>query len=223
MSKKIVQIATLGIYANERVRYVSLKRQADEIVLLYSPENKEQMEEIVRLYKQDRLPIEVVCVKAWKYESILAEILELIVKKQKKNHIFEFNISCGTTPMRVACHMAAVLTHSQVHFVSEKDGDLVGELETAQPLSFSQLTTPKKNILMHLVDEGGCIKSQRELGSRVNLHASSISRHVKDLMKFGYLTTITKSGKNMIQITDLGRAIIRLKQVRTKMKEETLS
>lgn len=220
MAPKVLQIATLGFYANERVRHVSLRRKADEILLIYSPENKEHMNRILELYKQDSFPVESMCVSAWKYESILAELLGIIVDKQSEFETIEFNISCGTTAMRAACHMAAVLTNSLVHFMSEKNGEAVGDLETVQPLSVSQLTSPKKQVLKRLVEIGGTIESQRKLGSLLNLTAPSVSRHIKDLRRFGYISFTEENGKHMIQITDLGRVIIRLKEVKSRVRKK---
>jgi CRISPR locus-related DNA-binding protein len=217
MPRGTLQIAPLGFYANERVRHVTVKRPADKVILIYTPENKDKMEEIMDSYRKDRIPVESLSVKAWKYNSILADILEVIIEHEKYD--VEFNISCGTIAMRAACHMAAILADCPVHFVGEKEGDVVGDMETVQPLSYSQLTSPKKNILKKLVEVGGKVESQRELGSRAGLRASSISRHVKDLLKYGYVTKTIENGKHTIQVTDLGRVIIRLKKVKAQRKK----
>jgi len=216
MVRKILQIATLGFYANERVRHVTTRRKADRVYLICTSENLDELETIKTLYNQDRIPVNHSCVEPWKYESILADILKIVVAH--KDYDIEYNISCGTIAMRAACHMAAILTDSPVHFVGEKAGDIVGDLETVQPLSISQLTSPKKRILYSLIEHGGRVDSQAELGSRVSLGVSSISKHVKELQKYGYIMKSIKSGKHSLEITNLGRIALELKQLRKNRK-----
>jgi CRISPR locus-related DNA-binding protein len=212
MARKTLQIATLGFHANQRVRHVTTRRRADRVHLIYTEENRKEQEEIRELYNKDHVPVDSTCVYPWKYESILADILKIVVEHE--TYDIEYNISCGTIAMRAACHMAAILTGSPVHFVGEKDGDVVGDLETVQPLSFSQLTNPKKNILRSLINSGGSAESQAELGSRVSLGVSSISKHVKELQKLGYIEKTEQNGRHFLRITDLGRIILELKKAR---------
>lgn len=216
MVRRILQIATLGFYANERVRHVTTRRKADEVHLIYTEENSAELEKIREMYARDRIPVSYSCVHPWKYESILADILKIVVAR--KEYDIEYNISCGTIAMRAACHMAAILTDSPVHFVGEKAGDVVGDLETVQPLSISQLTSPKKRILRSLIESGGSVQSQTELGSRVSLGASSISKHIKELQKYGYIKKTIENGKHSLEITDLGQIILELKQIRKDRK-----
>jgi len=216
MVRRILQIATLGFYANERVRHVTTRRKADEVHLIYTEENSAELEKIREMYSKDRIPVSHSCVHPWKYESILADILKIVVAH--KEYDIEYNISCGTIAMRAACHMAAILTDSPVHFVGEKAGDVVGDLETVQPLSISQLTSPKKRILRSLMENGGSVQSQTELGSRVSLGVSSISKHIKELQKYGYIKKTIENGKHSLEITDLGKIILELKQIRKDRK-----
>ena len=211
-----LHIATLGLYANERIDHVLMKRGADRVVLIYTERNEEEVREIRTRYKSKGIPVESELVDPWRYEEILAKIIEVIIRHP--NHEIEFNISCGSRVMAAASHMAAVLTESTVYFVTEREETRIGDLVTVQPLSLNMLTEPKRRILENLQVNGGAVGSQAELGSRAELHAASISRHLKELEQVGYIEREKHGHKKSISITTLGRAILALKNLRRQRK-----
>jgi len=191
---------------------VVLKRGADRVVVIYTEENEKELVDIRARYRHYGLPLDARKVEPWSYEEVLSEILEVVL--DYPNHEVEFNISCGTRVMTTAAYMAALFTDSPVLFVSEVDDKVIGDLIEVQPISVSMLTSVKRRILADLVKMGGCVESQRSLGSRVELGVSSISKHLRHLEAAGYIKRSRKNRRNVVEITGLGRVVLRLKEVR---------
>ena len=78
MSRLTLQIATLGLYANERIRYVTTRRPVDKIYLIYTEMNRPDVEAIVEQYRREGVPVSCTCVEPWSYAGILAEVLDVI-------------------------------------------------------------------------------------------------------------------------------------------------
>ncbi|NWF94515.1 MAG: MarR family transcriptional regulator [Candidatus Thorarchaeota archaeon] len=212
MGEKVLQIATLGLYANERVDQVVLMKGADKLVLLYTEANKDDVVSFKERHAKAKHPIDAELVDPWGYESILATVLDIILRH--KEYTVQFNISCGTIAMRAACHMAAVLIEAPVYFVAETERDAGRPLVEVQPLSLSKLTAPKRTILSNLIRLGGHVQSQKELADVEGAHPSSISKHLKELESQKYIRRSREGGKKTIEITELGKVILRLKDAR---------
>jgi len=208
----VLQIATLGLYANQRIDYVLNRCAADKLVLIGTEENKEEIEAFKSRFNNQNYPFDYRILEPWNYEKILATVLEIVLEHPK--HMVEFNISCGPPTMRIACHMAAVLLEAPVHFVSEEGEKIIGDLVTVKPIPISKLTEPKRNILHELAKKENGINSQTDLGSKVELRASSISKHLKELRAANFVVTEKIGLRNQTTITDLGRMILRLKETR---------
>jgi CRISPR locus-related DNA-binding protein len=207
-----LHIATLGLHANERVDYVLMKCGGDKLALVYTEKNSDELKEITARMKRAGIPVIAKRVDPWGYHKILNGILEIVLEHSE--YEIEFNISCGTRVMTSAAQMAALFIDSTVYFVTEKDGDVMGEIAQVEPISVSMLTEPKKNILSELVDLGGSVDSQKKLGTRTSLRASSISKHLKELERAGYISRELHNRQKSVEITGLGRTVLQLKRVR---------
>jgi CRISPR locus-related DNA-binding protein len=210
MTKRF-HIATLGIHANEKIDYVITKKGADKIGIIYDEINEEEMYKFRNHYLELGVPIVAKKVEPWNYRNILAGILEIAT--ENADYEIEYNVSCGTRVMTAAAHRAAILTDSKIYFVMGDYGDPLEEIVEVQPISVTTLTEPKKNILSK-IDELGIIDSQKQLGSKTELKVASISKHLTELDESGYISRERKGRKNMISLTDLGRAILKIKQYR---------
>lgn len=209
---KRLQIATLGLYANERIDHAVLKRGTDKIVVIYTEKNKDEVDDIRERYTGYGIPFDAKRVEPWNYDGVLSTLLEVVLAHPEYD--VEFNISCGTRVMTSAAHMAALFTDTPVVFVIEVDSNVIGHIVEVQPISMSLLTPQKRIILQRIVDMGGIVESQRELGSCVEFGVSSISKHVKKLERAGYVQRYRRGRTKTIEITELGRVMLRLKQVR---------
>ncbi len=192
-----------------------MKCGGDKVALVYTEKNSDELEEIMGRMKRGGIPVIAKRVDPWRYHKILNGILEIVLEHSE--YEIEFNISCGTRVMTSAAQMAALFTDSTVYFVTEKDGNVMGEIVQVEPVSVSMLTEPKKNILAELIDLGGAVNSQTKLGTRTSLGASSISKHLKELERAGYISRELHNRQKRVEITDLGKTVLQLKRVRKMM------
>lgn len=207
-----LHIATLGLYRNMLVEYVITKRGADKIAIIYTEKNEEELEQIIEHHESNRVPVISRKVPPWDYHEVLSTILEVV--SEHEDYDIEFNISCGTRVMTSAAYLAALFTDSPVYFVINPDKENIGDVLKVQPISVSLLSEPKKKILRRLEEIGGVARSQRDLGSRVDLGASSISKHLNALHEAGYITRSQDGRKSSVEITNLGRIVLNLKAFR---------
>jgi DNA-binding transcriptional ArsR family regulator len=210
--RKRLHIATLGLYRNLLVEHLIGIRGADRIAIIYTKENKEDLQRIKTLNEEIGIPVIPQLVDPWDYFDVLSGILEVV----SKNDAFdiEYNISCGTRVMTAAAFKAALITDSPVFFVTSPEDIEIGDVIQIEPASVSILTQPKREILRRLEELGGAVESQKELGSRVDLGASSISRHVNALCDAGYVMKHQGGRKQYLEITELGRIVLNLKRFR---------
>jgi DNA-binding MarR family transcriptional regulator len=207
MSEK-VQIATVGKHETGRLEFVLYRTESDKLIILHTETTKKQAKNIKEKVEK-RLPVELVNVEPWDYHDVLGKALD--VAYRNRNCDLRFNPSLGTRVMTSALIMAAMFTNSPVYLVKEQNGKPVDIVEVL-PIRRTMLTEPKKNILKKLLSEGDCVPSQKELGSRTSLAASTISGHVRDLEDAGYISRSKGSEGNVICITNLGRIVLRVAQ-----------
>ena len=209
-----VQIATLGIYANDRVEQVVMKKSTDKVIIVHTQENTSEAEALRGRFSAHGVECECIEVHPWNYEKILTALLDQVLKHPDDE--IEFNGSCGTRVMTAAVHMAALIIDAPLYLVVRPDDNAPGEVVELRPVPVSMLSAPKKEILRRLIEKGGRVESQRELGSRTELGASSISKHISDLVRARYVRRERHGTKKAIVITDLGRMVFRLKQARER-------
>ena len=153
-------------------------------------------------------------VPPWDFIKVLSGILEVV--NEHKDYDVEYSISCGTRVMTMAAFRAALYTDSPVFFVSNPYEDEIGEIINVEPVSVALLTKQKRNILNRLDELGGVAGSQADLGSRVELGAGSISKHVNNLAAAKYVTKEKRGRETRVEITELGRIVLNLKNFRKK-------
>jgi len=210
--RKRLHIATLGLHQNILVEYVITRRGADKVAIIYTDENKEYLRGLEKRLGEKQVPVISSKVQPWEYYEVLSEILEIVAKHEDYN--IEYNGSCGTRIMTSALYLAALFTDSPVYFVKDPGAELKGDIIKVQPVSVALLTEPKKLILQKLEECGGSVDTQRELGSRADLKASSISKHLNDLEDAGYIIRRDYGTKTRVEITNLGRIVFNLKTFR---------
>ena len=194
------------------VEHVVTKRGADKIAIIYTEKNEEDLESIRKKHESKQVPVISRKVPAWDYHEILSTILEVVAEHE--DYDIEFNISCGTRVMTAAAYMAAMFADAPVFFVMDPDKEEVGDIIEVQPVSVVMLTEPKRKILHRLNELGGKAKSQKALGSKTELGASSISKHLNSLDAAGYISRCQNGRKACVEITNLGRIILNLKTFR---------
>ena len=202
MNRKTIHIASLGFHRTQRVDYVIRHVGGNKLVILYSEQNFEQAEAV----KDDicqTFTVELKKVDPWDYYDVLNKALEVVLDHFEWN--IAFNPSLGTRVMTAALVMAAAYINAPIYLVVESDGEEKG-IRKIKPIKREKLTAPKKKILETIISMGGKIASAKELGTRVELGASTISGHLKDLREWRYIS----SKINQISITNLGKTVFRL-------------
>lgn len=207
--RKRLHVATLGLYYNLLVEHVIAKRGADKIAIIYTERNERDFDRIRKDNESKGVPVVAKKVLPWDYHDVLSGILEIV--SEHEGYDIEYNISCGTRVMTTAAYLAALFTDSPVFFVTNPDEEKIGDIIMVEPFSVAMLTEPKRRILKRLEEMGGATKSQRVLGSRTDLGASSISKHLNSLDAAGYITRRRSGRKTLVGLTNLGRIVLNLK------------
>ncbi len=208
-----LHVATLGLHANQRVIRSIMERGAQKVVLLFTDKNESELPRLLSLFEQSGIPVEKIKTKPWNYDAVLKDILEVV--SHHPNAEIEFNGSCGTRIMTAAVYMAAILTQSPVLIVAEDEaGEPKGDLLTISPGQTMKLTPPKMRIIEKLLDEGGSVETQSDLGSRRSLKSGSITKHLQELERAGYIRRKKSGRAKRVTLTDLGRAMFDAKKVR---------
>jgi len=210
--KMRLHIATLGLYHNMLVEHVITKRGADKIAIIYTERNKEDLEGIIERHETKMVPVISRKVPPWDYHEILSTILKVV--SEHEDYDIEFNISCGTRVMTAAAYLAALFADAPVFFVVDPDEEEIGDVIMVQPVSVVMLSEPKRKILQRLNALGGKSDSQKSLGSRTDLGASSISKHLNSLNAAGYISRSQSGRKTRVEITNLGQIVLNLKTFR---------
>ena len=210
--RKRLHIATLGLYQNILVEYVITRRGADKVAIIYTVGNERDLDGIMVRLEENMIPVISRKVPPWNYHEVLSGILEIV--SDHEDYDIEYNISCGTRVMTTAADLAALFTDSPVYFVMYPGKQRIGDIIEVQPVSVALLSEPKKKILKRLEECGGMLNSQRELGSRADLKASSISKHLNSLDAAGYIKRTQRGRKTRVEITNLGKIVLNLKTFR---------
>ncbi len=209
---KRLHVATLGIYQNILIEYVITRRGADKVAIVYTEGNEEDLEGIQERLGSKMVPVISRKVPPWDYHEVLSAILEIV--SEHEDYSIEYNISCGTRVMTTAAYLAALFTDSPVYFVMYPGKNQIGDIIEIQPVSVTLLSESKRIILNKIEENGGSIGSQRVLGKRTDLKASSISKHLKSLEDAGYIRRRHHGRKTEVEITNLGRIVLNLKTFR---------
>jgi len=210
--RKRLHIATLGLNQNILVEYVITRRGADKVALIYTDDNEEGLAATKQEIEDNLVEVVAKKVSAWDYHGVLSAILEIV--SDNEEYEIEYNISCGTPVMTSAAYLAALFTDSSVYFVKSTKKTPVGEIITVQPVSVALLSEPKKTILRKIEEAKGSVESQSKLGTRADLKASSISKHLHALEDAGYIIRTRHGRKTRVEITNLGRIVLNLKAFR---------
>jgi CRISPR locus-related DNA-binding protein len=200
----------LGLYRNELVDHVLAIRGADKIVIIHTEGNEEDLERIRSDVRRRKIPFVSKKVPPWNFNKVLSDILEVVIEHE--DYEVEYGISCGTRVMTAAAFRAALYTDSLVFFMTDPDKKEMGKIIHVEPISVTQLSQQKKKILNKLKELGGFVEKQSQLGSRNDLSAASISKHISNLASSGFVKTKKTGRGTQVQITDLGRTVSAMKE-----------
>ena len=207
----ILQIATLGLFDNERVIHASTKRKVDKLVVISTEKNRDEVEQMMSDFNKRRIPFDYVEVDPLKFKPVLAAVLDVVAAHP--DYDVEFNVSCGTRIMVGAAHMAATVIGAPLIFVVNSDDGESYEMTTWGNTYEAILTAGRRKVLAALANMDGKSNSIKDLAEESGFSRGMATRHVNALYRAGY---IVKNGSRpvTVEITDIGKIILRLKQLR---------
>ncbi len=208
--KRTVQIASLGLKEQQRIKIVLTARACDKLILLHTKDNADEARALLdEIGKTSIEQPEAVEVEPWDYTNVLAKTMEQAIKHKACR--LSFNPSLGTRVMSVALFWAAMFTESPIHMVEERDGNPV-DVITIHTIGRKKITGPKRRIMKALVLAGKDgvgkwkdLKPLLEDNLGVKADSPHISRHTKRLREWGYVE-VDDTGRK--RITDLGKAVL---------------
>ncbi|MHA1137765.1 MAG: CRISPR-associated CARF protein Csa3 [Candidatus Thorarchaeota archaeon] len=209
----ILQIATLGLFDNERVIHASTKRKVDKLFVISTEKNREEVETMASDFKLRRIPFDHVEVDPLNFKLVLVAVLDIVAKHP--DYDIEFNVSCGTRIMAGAAHMAATVIGATLIFVVNSDDDKSYEMSIIGYPNDAILTSGRRKVLAALTKINGKCSSITELAEKSGYSRGQCTRHVNALKRAGY---VKKKGHRpvTVEITDIGRIVLRVKQLRKK-------
>ncbi len=212
---EILHIATLGLFANERIHHLIARRRVDSVAFIYTEENKEEVETYRQKYESMSIPVFLREVDPWDFEGIMASILEVVAEVDTEE--IEYNLSCGTRVMTSAALMAALVTESKVFFFSEKDGDALGEVIPYNLETIAKLGDGKRRLLAALSMQKNSCGTQNDLINELGIRRAGVSRHLKELTEAGYVDIVEENRPKVYALTKLGEVVLRLKEFRINL------
>ncbi len=215
-----MHIATLGLHEKKRIDFVVTRKGADKVVIVCSEDNEADADKICKSFIDRGIKCDYILVDPWKYEEILAKIIECVINHLKDGTYtrVEFNGSGGTRVMTAAAYMAALILGEPIYLVGQSEGNDTEEIITLRPVPIAMLSEPKKRIMESLKEKGGQVSSQKELGSRTDLGADSISKHIRELSLAKYVRTHWHGRRKSVELTHLGEMVLELKRVKELLK-----
>jgi DNA-binding MarR family transcriptional regulator len=111
--------------------------------------------------------------------------------------------------------MAATVVGAPLVFVSSPDEAAHYEMTTIGPPDDAILTSGRRRVLAALLEMGGACDSIKDLAEASGFSRGQATRHANALNRAGY---VTKKGARpvTVEITDIGKIILRVKQIRKK-------
>ncbi|MBD3407824.1 MAG: winged helix-turn-helix transcriptional regulator [Candidatus Lokiarchaeota archaeon] len=209
--RKIVQVVSVDTGNFEAVQCILLQRKCSIVVFVHSAELREYVLQIKNDFRK-LVDTDSYQVQPVDYHDILSTLLDIAYLYRESEVHFA---PCSSNQIMVTAFcMAAQYSESILHLtVLGKPADSQYHLVDLFPKKRQMLTKPKKNILKQILSKPNeQITSNKELGSRTDLEASSISEHVRDLRDAGYVEVQKHGRRRITRITALGKVILKIAQ-----------
>lgn len=210
MTKPEILVALLG--EPGAVERILVRRRIDELFLVFTDEKHSLAEALIDKYATIGIQIIPIHIQSLNFSNIITTILRVVNQKQKDNHNIEFSISSGNPNLILAMCITAAIVNSSIICTSNDSSVDVSQI---WPTKLVNLSYKKKQILNFLERYNGPIK-QKEIAGEIGICQSGISRHINDLELAGYVTRIRIAREKVVEISDLGSAIIHQKELRKR-------
>jgi len=208
---KHVVIAPVGDHMEDL--FVGLREfPTERIILVTDPSKKEEAERSKLDLEKFKIPVQLKMLKeeGHLWEKTFEAIAE-IVRTEKDNPIL-INVSTGDRNTRCAATSAAFVNGIRAFSVENNEAMLLPILK----FSYYKILTDKKIGILKTIDENtDCCASLEELSKRTNMSLPLISYHINGTIKseglkeLGLVETIEKKGKVSVNLSMMGRLLIK--------------
>ena len=142
----------------------------------------------------------------------MKEILGVLNDPRLDEYHIEFNLSASEGTMTVAACMAATIVNATL-ITSSGNGRL--KVNEVWPHDLVNLTQRKRDILEMLAGQSTPL-CQSDVSKEMRIQQSGVSRHIRDLVRAGYVKRFSHSRRKFVEITNLGAAVLHHKQIRKR-------
>jgi predicted transcriptional regulator len=203
-------VAMLGTPTN--VEQTAIRRRVDEILLVFTDEQNEQAEYLMKRFSSLGIPIIPVCVIPSNFSNILSSILRAIDNQILDDYQVEFVVMPGNCMMTIAASVAAAIVNASILCPEINESIDINEI---WPSELVNLTFKKREILSFLESYNHPVH-QKNISLETGINQSGVSRHTRDLELAGYVVKSRIARKKNVQITELGLAVLHHKQIRKR-------
>lgn len=208
-TKKKVVVAPVG--DNMDALYVGLKEFSTERIILLTGEGdmdiaNETKKELVKFH----IPVQIKKMSGNVWEEMFRAVSE--IKSIEKNSDLIINVSTGDRNGQCAATSAAYVNGIKAFSVGDGEAMLLPVLKFSY---YSMLTDRKMEILKVLFSQKDCCSSLDQLSKKTNMSLPLISYHIngnlksEGLKQLGLVETEEKSGRTKINLSMLGRLLIK--------------
>ncbi|MGY5874140.1 MAG: winged helix-turn-helix domain-containing protein [Candidatus Thorarchaeota archaeon] len=211
-TQPVVHVALLGTNSDISLESLVIRRSLDELILIHSLEEQETAFELKERFRRIHLNTTTVTVNPKDFYNTLSSILKVLDNQQFDDYTIEFSVFSENNIMTMAACVAAIILRACI--LSPTGDGPTGILEVS-PSSMTTLTHTKKRILEYV---SGYLQSvyQSDISKGTGITRSSVSRHLSDMERAGYVTRQNEGRKKFVRITDLGSVILHHKILRKR-------
>ncbi len=211
-TQPVVHVALLGTNSDVSLESIIVRRSLDELILIHSFEEQETAFELKERFRRVHLNTTTVAVNPNDFYNTLSSILKELDSKQYDDHSIEFSVLSNNNVMTMAACVAAIILKASI--LSPTEASPTNILEVC-PSSMTTLTHTKKRILEYVSSYMESVY-QSDISKGTGITKSSVSRHLSDMERAGYVTRLNEGRKKYVRITDLGSVILHHKILRKR-------
>lgn len=211
MNKPVIHVAVMSEQRTELERVI-VHRPITELVFVYSIQQEAHAELIIQSFQSLGIPVVPIGVASDNFDAIMTAVLGVLNDPRLDEYHIEFNLSASKGMMTVAACMAATIVNGTLVTSTANGRSRVKEV---WPHDLVNMTQRKHDILKMLAGQSSPM-CQSDVSKEMGIQQSGISRHIRDLVRAGYVRRFSHSRRKFVEITDLGAAVLHHKQIRKR-------
>lgn len=210
MIKPKIHIAFYG--TSKTTEYLAVKRCTDEIIIVYSWEQEDTVNQLIEKYSNFGIMTTPVKIVTDDFTNILAAVLDSVDSQKLDHYDIEVSVSTNNCIVILAACVFAAIAKASIVCVQNNTAFNISEI---WPSELVNLSSQKREVLGYL-DHCERPVHQKEVAKETEIRQSGLSRHLRSLELAGYVTRSRMSRCKHVSITELGRAILHYKRIRKR-------